>query len=92
MTTNNEISPVKFCYNTNLTFLYNHQDPSYKTDQDFLDCYGRKKSPSDILRNTVTTEDIVILSYDFFVVIFLTSLISFLINLSLFILRQSVCT
>ena len=44
MTTNNQISPTKFCYNTYLSFLNNYKalDLSYKTDQDFWDCFGRK--------------------------------------------------
>ena len=36
---------MKFCYNTNFTFLNNLKDldPSYKTDLDLWDCFGRKK-------------------------------------------------
>ena len=35
---------MKFCYNTNYTFLTNRKDldPSYKTDLDLWDCFGRK--------------------------------------------------
>ena len=42
LTTNNLISPTKFCYNTNLPFLNNHKDldPSYKMDLDFWDCFA----------------------------------------------------
>ena len=46
MTSNNYISPMKFCYNTNFTlpFLNNPKDldPSYKTDLDLWDCFERK--------------------------------------------------
>ena len=47
MTSNNLISPMKFCYNTNSTpFLNNAKDldPSYKMDLELLDCFGRKKT------------------------------------------------
>ena len=39
-----------------LPFLNNPKDldPSYKTDLDFWDCFGRKKTPSYKRRNTVT--------------------------------------
>ena len=58
MTTNNYISPMKFCYNKSfaiikvLHFLNNpkHLDPSYKTDLDFWDCFGKKKNLSYNLR------------------------------------------
>ena len=38
------ISPMKFCYNTSLTFLNISKDldPSSKTGLDFLDCFGKK--------------------------------------------------
>ena len=36
---------MKFCYNTRFTLFKQpkDQDLSYKTDLDFLDCFGRKK-------------------------------------------------
>ena len=36
---------MKFCYNIILPFLNNAKDldPSYKTDLELLDCFGRKK-------------------------------------------------
>ena len=46
MTTDNYISPMKFYYNTSSPFLNNPKDPdpSFETDLDFLDCFGRKKN------------------------------------------------
>ena len=46
MTTNNYISPIKFCSNTSLSFLNNPKDldPSYKMDLDFWDCFGEEKN------------------------------------------------
>ena len=43
MTTNNTVSPMKFCYNTILPVLNNPKDlePSSKMDPDFWDCFGR---------------------------------------------------
>ena len=40
-----------------LPFLNNPKDldPSYKTDLDLWDCFGRKSTPSYIQRNTVIT-------------------------------------
>ena len=54
MTTNKYIRPMKFYYNTSLPFLNNPKDPdpSYETDLDFLDCFGRKK------KLCLTTEEI----------------------------------
>ena len=45
MTTNNEIGPMKFCYNKSFTQLNNPKnvDPSYKTYLDCWDCFGREK-------------------------------------------------
>ena len=45
-TSNNNISPVKFCYIQVLSFLYNPKDLdlSYKTDLDFWDCLGKKET------------------------------------------------
>ena len=45
MTTNNEISPMKFCSNTSFTFPNNPKDldPSYKMDLDFLIVLEGKK-------------------------------------------------
>ena len=57
MSTNNQISPMQFCYtcNTRLPFLNNPKDldPSYKMDLDFWDCFGRTKTPPYRRRNTV---------------------------------------
>ena len=45
MTSNNLISPMKFCYNTNSTLPKQCQSSrSYKTDLELLDCFGRKKT------------------------------------------------
>ena len=55
LTSNNKISPMKVCYNTNLPFL-NHPkdlDLSYKTDLDLWGCFGRKIIPSYNRKNTV---------------------------------------
>ena len=58
-TTNNLISPMKFCYNTSiipvLPLLNNPKDldPSYKMDLDFWECFGRKKTLSYSRRDTV---------------------------------------
>ena len=45
MTTNNQISPMKFCCNTSFTLpkLSKDLDLSYKKDLDFWDCFGKKK-------------------------------------------------
>ena len=48
MTTNNQISPLKFCYTVICNFFpfQNNPkdlDPSYKTDLDFWDCFGKEK-------------------------------------------------
>ena len=46
MSTNNQISPMQFCFKYGfLPFLNNSKylDPSDKTDLDFWDCFGRKK-------------------------------------------------
>ena len=51
MTSNNFISPMKFCYNTNFTL-----------DLDLWDCFGRKKTPSYNQRNTVCSYCIVFMS------------------------------
>ena len=58
MTTNNKISTMKFCCNTNSPFTNSPKnlELSYKIDLDFLDfsdCYGRKKTLSYYLRHTV---------------------------------------
>ena len=44
-----------FAIRPNLPFLNNPKDldPSYKTDLDLWDCFGRKKTPSHNRRNTV---------------------------------------
>ena len=55
MTTNNLISPMKFCHNMSFT-LYNPKDldPSYMMDLDLWNCFGRKKKTmSYIQRNMV---------------------------------------
>ena len=46
MTTSNYTSSMNLCYNTILTVPNNPKDldPSYKTDLDFWDCFGRKKN------------------------------------------------
>ena len=46
MTTNNQIIPLKFCYDTSFTFLNNLKDLdlSCKTDLDFWNCFRRKKN------------------------------------------------
>ena len=46
--TNNWISPMKCCYNTNFTFLHNPKDldPSYEMDQDVWDFWKEKQSLS----------------------------------------------
>ena len=48
---------MKFCYNTNLPFLDNPKDldPSYKTNLDLWDCFGKKNIPSYNQRNMVYT-------------------------------------
>ena len=45
MISNNLISPIKFAIIPILPFLNDPKDldPSYKTDLDLLDCFGRKK-------------------------------------------------
>ena len=55
MTSNNQVSPMKFCYNTNFNFLNNPKDldPSYKMDLDLRDCFRREKTLSYNRRNTV---------------------------------------
>ena len=55
MSTNNQISPTQFAVIRVLPFLNNPKDLdlSYKTDLDFWDCFGRKKTPSSNRRNTV---------------------------------------
>ena len=47
MTSNNLISPMNFAIIPTLPFLNNAKvlDPSYKTDLELLDCFGRKKNP-----------------------------------------------
>ena len=66
MTTNNLISPMKFCYNTIiqvLPFLNNLKDldSSYKLDLNVWECFIRKKTLSYNRRNTVTTlQDILV--------------------------------
>ena len=55
MTTNNLISPMKFCYNTSFTLPKQSKDLdlSNKMDLDFWDCFGWGKTPSYNRRNTV---------------------------------------
>ena len=46
---------MKCCCNKTFTFQNNPKDldPSFKTDLDFGDCFGSKKTPSYNRRNTV---------------------------------------
>ena len=50
-----------------LSFLNNPKDldPSYKTDLDLWDCFGRKKTPSYNRRNTVKSQHIIVNGYTF---------------------------
>ena len=55
MTTNTLSAVCNFAIIRVLPFLNNLKDldPSYKTDLDLWDCFGRKKNPSYIRGNTV---------------------------------------
>ena len=55
ISTNNKISPMKFCYDTSFILPKQSQisGSSYKTDLDFLNCFGKKKTPSYDRRNLV---------------------------------------
>ena len=60
MTSNNQISPMKFfAIIPTLPFLNNSKDldPFYKTDLDLWDCFGRKKTLSYNRRNAVFDDD-----------------------------------
>ena len=56
---------MKFCYNTNSTLpkQCHDLDPSYKTDLELLDCFGRKKAPSYNRRNTVVEGYLPVISH-----------------------------
>ena len=56
---------MKFCYNTNSTLpkQCHDLDPSYKTDLELLDCFGRKKAPSYNQRNTVVEGYLPVISH-----------------------------
>lgn len=66
MTTNNRISPMKFCIIQVLPFLNNPKDLDlfYKMDIDIWDCFRMKKTPSYIQRNTVTYDMAMLISQD----------------------------
>ena len=58
MSTNNQISPMQFCCNSSFTLPEQSRRSRsvLKTDLDFWDCFGRKKTLSYKRRNTVTTD------------------------------------